>query len=62
MKVSLQALALTASLAVLTGCAAPSTPPPAPVNAPPSTAPKPRVEPPDTCGLRAVKGLVGQPR
>ncbi|MCA6304339.1 MAG: DUF4142 domain-containing protein, partial [Phenylobacterium sp.] len=50
MKVSLQALALTASLAVLTGCAAPSTPPPAPVNAPPSTAPKPRVEPPDTCG------------
>jgi len=62
LKVSLQALALTASLAVLTGCAAPSTPPPAPVNAPPSTAPKPRVEPPDTCGLRAVKGLVGQPR
>ena len=62
MKASLQALALAASLAVLAGCAAPSTPPPAPVEGPASTAPKPRVEPPDTCGLRAVKCLVGQPR
>ncbi|MCA6299463.1 MAG: peptidase inhibitor I78 [Phenylobacterium sp.] len=60
MKRSLQALALTGGLALLSACAAPSTPPPAP--APPPVAPKPRVEPPDTCGLRAVRDLVGQSR
>ena len=60
MKRSLQALALAGGLALLSACAAPSTPPPAP--APPPVAPKPRVEPPDTCGLRAVRDLVGQSR
>ena len=60
MKRSLRALALTGGLALLSACAAPSSPPPAP--APPPVAPKPRVEPPDTCGLRAVRDLVGQSR
>lgn len=57
---SLQALAVGGGLAILSACAAPSSPPPAP--APPPIAPKPRVEPPDTCGLRAVRDLVGQSR
>ena len=56
----LQALALGSGLAILSACAAPSSPPPAP--APPPIAPKPRVEPPDTCGRRAVRDLVGQSR
>ena len=60
MKRSLLALALTGGLALLSACAAPSSPPPAPT--PPPVAPKPRVEPPDTCGLKAVRDLVGQSR
>lgn len=62
MKRLLQGLLLAAGLAVLSGCAAPSAPPPAPATPPAPIAPKPRVEAPDTCGLKAVKGLVGQSR
>lgn len=47
-------------LSLVAGCAAPSKP--ARPVAPAPAAPKPRPEPPDTCGLRAVKSLVGQPR
>ena len=60
MKRSLRARALTGGLALLSACAAPSSPPP--TAAPPPVAPKPRVEPPDTCGLKAVRDLVGQSR
>ena len=60
MKRSVQALAVAGGLALLAACAAPSSPQPAPTPAP--VAPKPRVEPPDTCGLKAVRGLIGQPR
>lgn len=54
-------LVLLLTLGVLGGCAAPARPPPVATPAP-VTAPRPRPEPPDTCGLRAVKSLVGQPR
>lgn len=50
---------LLAALAVLAACAAPPRPPPT-VQAP--VAPRPRPEPPDTCGLKTVRGLVGLPR
>lgn len=63
MKRSMRRLALAGALALLAGCAAPSAPPPvAPTQAPAPVAPKPRVEAPDTCGLKTVKGLVGQSR
>ena len=55
---SVTALVLAGGLAVLAACAAPSKPPT--VSAP--VVPRPQPEPPDTCGLRAVKGLVGQSR
>ncbi|MFN7264834.1 MAG: peptidase inhibitor I78 [Phenylobacterium sp.] len=62
MKRSVQALAVAGGLALLAACAAPSSPRPAPAPTPAPVAPKLRVEPPDTCGLKAVRGLVGQLR
>ncbi len=62
MKRSVPALVVAGGLALLAACAAPSSPKPAPAPTPAPVAPKPRVEPPDTCGLRTVRGLVGQPR
>lgn len=46
------------------GCAAPTAPARGPVVAhtPPPVVSRPRPEPPDTCGLKSVRGLVGQPR
>lgn len=58
MTASCRLLTLVA-MAVLAGCAAPARPPPA-VAAP--VAPRPQPEPPDTCGLKTVRLLVGQPR
>lgn len=53
---------LTAAL--LFGCAAPVKRPlrPEPVAAPSPPPPRVRPEPPDTCGLKSVRNLVGQPR
>jgi hypothetical protein len=51
-------LPLLAAAASLAGCA--PTPKPSRVQAPPVSRPRP--EPPDTCGLKSVRGLVGQPK
>lgn len=57
-------LALATGLAALSGCAAPVSQSQGPVILPmtPPVAPRPRPEPPDTCGLKSVRGLIGQPR
>ena len=57
-------LALAIGLLVVSGCAAPAVPSREPVILPPTppVAPRPRPEPPDTCGLKPVRGLIGQPR
>ena len=51
-------------LVILAGCAAPGRPSAPVVIAPsqPPAAPRPKPDPPDSCGLKSVRGLVGQPR
>ena len=58
MKRHILVLSLLAAAASLAACA--PTPKPSQVQAPPVSRPRP--EPPDTCGLRAVRSLVGQPK
>lgn len=52
------ALAALALAGLLSGCAA-NPPPAARVHVPP---PAPKIEPLDTCGLKGVRNLVGQPK